>query len=121
MNNNKTAIYRLRFFFDYQCQSCLWCDNEASCEKFDVGPIDATFYDRDENITREPKIKLPTELRDKVNYLSELFDSSLNWNNPGGDSMWDKSQWDNFRSQTMELHKEISNFLGDDFEIIYVQ
>jgi hypothetical protein len=45
----------------------------------------------------------------------------LNWNDPGGQSLWDKNQWGNFHEQTRDLHKQISLTLGDDFEVIYKQ
>ena len=120
MAENSKPIFRLSFFFDYLSQSCLWCDNDASCEKFDVGPIDATFFDKNGNITREPKIKLPTILREKVNYLSNLFDSSLNWDDPREpEPTWTNEKQNEFNIKSKELHSEISNFLGDDYEIIY--
>jgi hypothetical protein len=122
MNKGKTPTYRLRFFFDYFGGGCLWSDNEAAYEKFDNGgTLDAEIYDLKGNVIKEARIKLPELMRQKVLELDRLYCQSLNWDDPGGDSMWDKSQWDNFHLQTRELHKEISNILGDDFEIIYEQ
>ena len=119
MKNKPTYI--LRFFFDYGCGGCLWSGNNAAFEKFDVGTLDATIYDLNGNITEEAKIKLPELTRQKVLELDNLYYTSLNWEDPTGDSMWDKSQWENFHIRTRELHKEISNILGNDFEIIYKQ
>jgi len=122
MADSSKATYRLEFFFDYQCQSCLWCGNDASYKKFDVGPIDATIYDKDGNIKREPKIKLPIELKQKVDYLSNLFDSSLNWNDPQEpEPTWTTIKQNKFNTKAKELHSEISKFLGDDYEVIYKQ
>ncbi|MEI8203418.1 MAG: hypothetical protein WCH34_10430 [Bacteroidota bacterium] len=121
MSNRKNLTYRLRFFFDYGCGGCLWCDNDAAYEKYDLGTLDAETYDLNGKVIREARIKLTELTRQKVLKLNRLYNESLNWDNPGGDSMWDKSQWDNFHLQTRELHKEISNILGDDFEIIYCQ
>jgi hypothetical protein len=121
MSNKRTPTYRLRFFFDYGSGGCLWSDNEASYQKFDVGPLDAEIYDLNGKISQAAKIKLPELTKQKVLKLDKLYCESLNWEDPAGDSMWDKLQWDNFHLQTRELHKEISIILGDDFEIIYKQ
>lgn len=121
MSNRKTPTYRLRFFFDYGCGGCLWCDNEAAYKKYDVGTLDAEVYDPNGKVSQEARIKLPYRTKQKVLTLDKLYSESLNWEDPSGDSMWDKSQWDNFYKQTRELHIEISNILGDDFEIIYKQ
>ncbi|MFN8428507.1 MAG: hypothetical protein U0V04_00875 [Spirosomataceae bacterium] len=121
MNNRKTPTYRLRFFFDYGCGGCLWSDNEAAYKKYDVGTLDAEIYDLYGNVSQEARIKLPDSIKQKVLALDKLFSESLNWEDPAGDSMWDKSQWNNFHKQTRELHKEISLILGGDFEIIYKQ
>lgn len=120
MSDNQ-PIYRLRFLFDYNCGGCLWSDNDAAYNKFDTGVLDADIYDLEGNIVREASIKLPTEIKQKVIQLDKLFSQSLDWNNPSGQSMWDKNQWADFYKQTRELHKIISSALGDDFEIVYKQ
>ena len=86
-----------------------------------MGTLDAEAYDRNGNVSQEAKIKLPDSIKKKVLALDKLYSESLNWDDPAGDSLWDKSQWDKFHLQTIELHKEISNMPGDDFEIIYKQ
>ena len=83
--------------------------------------LDSEIYDLNGKVSQEARIKLTDSTKQKVLALDKLYSESLNWEDPAGDSMWDKSQWDNFQSQTRELHKEISNILGDDFEIIYKQ
>lgn len=118
---NIKPTYRLRFFFDYGSGGCLWSDNDAAYQKFDVGTLDAEIYDQNGNLSQEAKIKLPELTIKKVLELDKLYCESLNWDDPAGDSMWDKSQWDNFHLRTRELHKEISTILGDDFEVIYKQ
>jgi hypothetical protein len=121
MTSKKTPTYRLRFFFDYKCGGCLWADNDAAYEKYDVGTIDSEFRDLNGNVIQEPRIKLPETTRQKVLDLDRLYCESLDWNDPGGPSLWDKQQWDAFHTKTRLLHKEISEVLGDDFEIIYKQ
>lgn len=120
MSNNK-PIYRLRFFFDYNCGGCLWSDNDAAYQNFGNGVLDAGIFDLEGNIIKEPSIKLPIEIKEKVLQLDKLFSQSIDWDNPGGQSKWDKNQWADFYKQTRELHKQISLALGKNFEIVYKQ
>ncbi len=115
------STYRLRFFFDYNCGGCLWCDNDASYKRFDIGVLDADVYDSNGNLVKEAKIKLPSQIRQRVLELDKLYCESLNWDNPTGQSLWDKNQWEEFHKQTRELHRHISLELGNDFELIYKQ
>ena len=66
MSSKKKSAYRLRFFFDYNCGGCLWCDNEAAYQKYGVGTLDAAIFDLDGNIIQEARIKLPDPTRQKV-------------------------------------------------------
>jgi len=113
--------YRLRFFFDYNCGGCLWCDNDASFKRFEGGVLDGEVYDLNGNIVQEAKIKLPSSIRQRVLELDKLYTESLDWNDPGRQSLWDKNQWESFHEQTRDLHRQISLTLCDDFEIIYKQ
>ncbi len=111
--------FRLRFFFDYNCGGCLWSDNDASYQKFGGGVLDAEIYDLAGSVAQEAKIKLPPLIRQKTLALDELYCESLNWDDPGGDSRWDKQQWESFYAQTRALHEHISQLLNDDFEVVY--
>ncbi len=119
MNNKKHPTYTLRFFFDYGCGGCLWAGNDTAYEQFDVGTLDAETHDSEGNVTEEAKIQLPDSIKQKVLYLDKLYCESLNWNDPGGPSLWNQEQWNYFYKMTKELHKEIAAHLGNDFEIIY--
>lgn len=121
MNHEKIPTYRLRFFFDYGSGGCLWCDNDAAYEKYDAGTLDAEMYDSMGKISEEAQIKLPHSIRQKVLELDKLYSESLDWNDPGGPSMWNKEGWDDFHKMTRALHREIEEYLGDDFEVIYKQ
>jgi hypothetical protein len=83
--------------------------------------LDAEIYDASQQVIKEARIKLPDSTKMKILALDKLFSESLNWENPGGDSMWDKSQWAIFHSQIRELHRELSFILGDNYEIICKQ
>lgn len=113
--------YRLRFFFDYGCNGCLWSDNEAAYKKYDVGILDAEIYDLNGKLRKEAKIKLPDSIRVRVIEMDKLYSESLDWENPTGPSLWSIEQWNRFYQMTKELHNEISNFLGEDFELVYNQ
>ena len=108
MTKNK---YRLRFFIEYGAGS-LWADNEAAYEKFDVGPLDETIYSLDKKVLAEPKIKLPADLESTRKRLIDLYNTSLDQNDPGGFSLWTETQWDNFHKQTREFIIKFVNSLG---------
>lgn len=119
MTNKLNPIYQLRFFFDYNCGGCLWSSNDASYKTFDVGCLDSQLIDLEGNIIEDAKIKLPKSTRQKVLKLDTLFSESLNWDDPAGPSLWNKEQWNNYYEQARKLHEEVSNVLGDDFELLY--
>ena len=120
MTLNIKATYILDFYFDYLCKSCLWAQNKAACDKFDLGPIDATVFDKDGNVIREPKITLPKELQEDVLYLSDLFDSSLNWDSPNEkEPTWSLEKQNEFESKSKILYDHICEFLGKEYEVIY--
>ena len=121
MSIMKNPKYRLRFFFDYNCNGCLWADNDAAYEKYDVGTLDAEIFDLNGKISQEARIKLPKTTSEKVLDLDKLYCESLDWSDPGGPSLWDKQQWADFYSKARQLHKEISEILGDTFEVVYKQ
>jgi hypothetical protein len=122
MNNQQTkSVYKLSFFFDYNCGGCLWCDNDAARQKFGVGTLDAEMFDLKGNIVQEARIKLPAELKHLVTELDSVFLESLDWNNPGGQSIWTEEQFKNFHKRAKDLCEKISQELGDDFEVVYAQ
>jgi hypothetical protein len=119
MNSINKPIYKLRFFFDYNCGGCLWAGNKAAYDKFDVGCLDSETIDLTGAISSKAKIILPPAIRNKVIDLDNRYAQSLNWNDPGGESLWDKSTWERFYLETKALHKEISLNLGNLFEVVY--
>lgn len=115
------STYRLRFFLDYGSGGCLWPDNEAAYSKYDLGPLDTPIYDMNGDIIQEAKIELPERSRLKVLELDKLLGESLDKDNPGGPSLWGKSEWDHFYNETHKLFNEIKEFMGDDFVVLYKQ
>jgi hypothetical protein len=116
-----TPLYKLRFFFDYYCGGCLWSHNDAAFAKFGFGILDAATYDLKGNIIGEAKINLPPSIRKEIIALDKLYVESLNQKNPGGASLWNELQWENFYHRARAIHKKISLALGDAFEVVYAQ
>ena len=81
MNSINKPIYKLRFFFDYNCGGCLWVGNKAAYDKFDVGCLDSEIIDLKGAISSKAKIILPPAIRNKVIDLDNRYSQSLNWNN----------------------------------------
>lgn len=116
---NIKPTYILRFFFDYKAGGCLWSENDAAYKKYGFGPLDATFYNLEGEISGEPRIKLPDVLKQQILELDKLYSESLNWDDPAAPSPWSKKEWEDFNKKARNLHKEISEILGDDFKVIY--
>ncbi len=54
--------------------------------------LDVETYDLNGKVNQEARIKLPNSTKQKILKLEKLYSESLNWEDPGGASMWDKSQ-----------------------------
>lgn len=111
--------YILRFFFDYNCGGCLWSGNDAAYEDYGYGPLDGETYGLCGEISEKCRIELPAHIQERVLDLDALYSESLNWDDPGGDSMWDENQWNDFYAQARILCSEIARILGSNFNIIY--
>ena len=119
MTSNMNPTYQLRFFFDYNCGGCLWCGNDASYKKFDVGCLDSELLDLNGNVVEKEKIKLPESIKQKVLKLDTKYSESLNRDDPAGPSLWNAKEWSDFYQEARKLHIEVSDFLGNDYELIY--
>ena len=121
MEKNVNPIYKLRFCLEYNCGGCLWSDNEAAYQKYGFGTLDGEIFDADTNVMEEVRIKLPDLIQKKVLEIEKLYSKSLDWDNPGGGSLWSDIQWKDFYTKTRNLYKEICETLGDSFEVVYTQ
>lgn len=100
-------IYKLRFFFDYCAFSCLWAGDQLTDKKY--GCL----------ITDFKKLGLSNSTIKEIKKLSKLFDTSLNWSDPGhGDEPWDKQQWNDFDEQAQRLFEKISKELPKNFKLV---
>lgn len=99
--------YKIRFFFDYCSFSCLWADDILIWEKYG------------HPITKFKKLGLSDLTIKEIEKLSKLFDTSLNWDDPGyGDSPWDEQQWQDFDEQAQRLFERISKELPKNFKLV---
>ena len=96
-------MYVLRFFFDYG-GVCLWAANDAARQRFGY-PVELA------------DLPVPDDLRVALRAACELFDTSLDWDDPAGPSPWSREQYEAFEKQTNQLLTRLRAALGSDFEI----
>lgn len=99
-------IYRIRLMFEWG-GGCLWCDNEAAREKFDVGAI-------------EDALSLSQPTREELREMSAWHDGALDWQDPAGPSPWSQEELDRFELAARKLKSKLETELGPEFEIVYV-
>lgn len=96
--------YCIRYFFDYGSGTCFWSANEAANKVFGYA-------------VEIQKLPLSQKARGRINNLILHYDSSLDWNNPGGPSLWGKEEWIKFYSEAEDVLNEIRRELQDEFDI----
>jgi hypothetical protein len=99
------VVFRLRYFFEYGSSACLWAANDAARTQFGYECHSA-------------QLPLPDTLRDRIVALTAQFQSSLDWNDPGGASPWTRGEASAFREACDELLTDLRNALGAQFEVI---
>lgn len=58
---------------------------------------------------------------ERVHYLSEWHDTSLNWDYPPDPSSWRQEECDRFNKAATDLFEAVVRELGDDFEVVNTQ
>jgi hypothetical protein len=101
------AMYRLRFFFDYE-STCLWSANDAARAAFGY-PVDPK------------RLPLSAGTTSEIDRLSRWFDTSLNWSYPPDPGPWRQDECDRFNRAVVTLFEQIQAELGDAFEVIFEQ
>lgn len=76
--------YRLRYFFDPGSGVCLWAANDSTRDHFGYA-----VNCRD--------LPLSNTLSARLQHLIKWFDTSLDWDDPGGPSRWSPDEHDQFR------------------------
>jgi hypothetical protein len=99
------TTYRLRFFFDYGSGVCFWAANEAAQRQFGY-PVDAN------------QLPLSTATKGAVEHVISWYDQSFNWDDPGGPSRWNATDWEQFNTELRKILALVHAELGAQFEII---
>lgn len=97
--------FRLKLMFEWR-GGCLWPDNAAARDAFDVGSI-------------EDKLPLSDETRRRLEELSVWHDTALNWEYPPDPGPWTPEEEARFQSAAAELLERIRAELGPDFQVDY--
>jgi hypothetical protein len=99
-----SAIYRLRFFFDYCAGTCLWSANDAAHEALGY----AVDYKR---------LPLSPATVDEIDRVVDRYDTSLNWASPADPGPWRQDECDRFNQAVAALFERIRAELGDMFDV----
>lgn len=115
-SENKKGI--LRFFFEYGAGGCLWAGAHETTERLGYGPVDAANYNKDGEISVEPRLWLSDEaikLRDKLDFEHSGY---LNPKYPPDPSLWTQALCDRFNGDVETLIALIRKELSNDYEIL---
>ncbi|MFD7027846.1 hypothetical protein ACFWAR_07425 [Streptomyces sp. NPDC059917] len=99
--------HRLRFLFEYGVDTPLWPDPS-------VGPGLDSPYGYPCVLERLP---LTAVLRDELGRLAELYQSSLDWDDPAGPSPWSGEQHASFGREADAALEALRRELGDDWSV----
>ena len=99
------ARYCLRYFFDPGAGTCLWADDDETEARYGLA-VDVHM--------------LPVRPNTRVmcDYATAWFDTHLDWDDPGGPSLWSDDEWARFRATAVRLLQALRDDLEPDFEIV---
>ncbi len=101
-------MYKIRFWFEWGLDTaCLWCGDQITRDRFDVGPI--AFE----------KLGLSEELQNDLRALGDEFQDSLDWESPLDPSPWTQEHKDDFLRRSEEVYKRLVSELGEDYEVTF--
>lgn len=84
----------------------IWCEDDVTREKYGVGAI-------------EEKLFLSKEIVEKLENLTKLHDTALNWEYPPDPGPWSKEQYQSFEGKALKILEELKHELGGKYEIKY--
>lgn len=96
--------YRLRYFFDPGSGVCLWSDNDMAREKFGY-PVELG----------DPRVT--STVKTRAEDLIARFDTSIEWTNPSGPSLWSDMEHERFQVEAAGFLRSLQECLGAEFEI----
>lgn len=97
-------IYKLRFSFEPGSGICLWSENELARDRFGY-PIELD------------SLEITQTVKTVADELIARFDTSLDWNDPTGPSLWSSLEREHFRADAAGLLRSLQECLGAGFEI----
>jgi len=98
--------YKIKYMFDWGSGVCLWSCNKEAKEKFGDYPIEEM-----------EKLPVSAELRRELEYLITEHDKALNWDDPGGDLLWNMKRVTEFKLRATKSYECLVCEFGDDFEV----
>jgi hypothetical protein len=93
-----------RFFFDARSGTLLW-----------AAPEDQPVWDYPIDLARLP---VSEELRAELERLLDEYDTSLDWNDPGGPTPWDAARCRSFNTAARQAIARLRTELGPDWRIL---
>ena len=91
--------------FDWGSGVSLWSSNDKAKEKFGDYPIEEI-----------EKLPVSAEPREVLEYFITEHDKALNWDDPGGDLLWNDQQVTQFKQRAAQAYEQLVHELGSDFQ-----
>ena len=92
----KRPAVALNFWFEWSVGTPLWPQNDAAYTRFGVGPIALK------------RLPLSDATRQWAQTVCDWHDDALNWDDPGGPSLWRQSECDHFNGEAQRLYETIA-------------
>ena len=100
-----SAKYRLRYFFDFGSDICLWAGNDAARDHFGY-PVGFE------------KLPLPATIQRRGWFVAVWHNTFMDWDNAPEPSRWWPKEQLAFNAAAQELLPLLREHLGPDFEIV---
>jgi hypothetical protein len=97
--------YQIKYFFDYNCNSCLWANDDKTKNKYNY------------NINLK-KLKLDKEILELMNEIQVLKNNYLNPFYQMLPSLWNEDLCIVYNKKVKKLYNMIKKKLNNDFNII---
>jgi hypothetical protein len=104
-----TAIYKLKFWFEWLADTAFQSANDATRNRFGEGMI------------APDQFPLSSETIAQVHFMSQWHDHALDWSNLAGPLLWAQDESDRFNAASRQLYHQVVAELGSDFEVVYTQ
>lgn len=96
---------RFRFFFDTGSGICLWAGDAATEKRYGLAVEAHT-------------LPVPPALVAETERLTDLWDTGIDWNDPGGPSLWTAQDEQSFQAQADALLERLRAALEPGFLVV---